>query len=86
MNQIISHGPVEVDMEELADGLCDLDYIVEGTRQYFGIPRAAILKEVHRANMEKSKAKDAAGKPMKLEGWNPPDIGGVLRTHGWVER
>lgn len=81
--EVIREGEVMVDLVELADGLCDLDYITEGTRQYFGIPRADVLKEVQRSNMDKSLSKDTIGKPVKPEGWKPPDILAVLRARGW---
>lgn len=73
-----------IDMIELADGLCDVDYINEGTRQFFGIPRAAVLAEVQKSNMSKL-VNPNGGKPIKPPGWVPPDEGieRVLREHGW---
>lgn len=44
---------VRVDLVELADGLGDLDYVVEGTRAVCGISGAPIADEIQRANMAK---------------------------------
>lgn len=78
------HTGFELDLVKIADGLCDEDYINEGTRQYFGIPRVAIFKEVQRANMEKVGGPIREdGKQLKPPGWRGPDIAGVLRAHGW---
>jgi len=72
------------DMIGLADGLADLDYVVEGTRQAFGIDGAPIAAEVHRSNMAKlGGPKDANGKIRKPDGWLPPDVAGELSAQGW---
>lgn len=80
----IESAEVNVDLVELADGLCDLDYVVAGTRLEFGIPGEAVLAEVHKSNMAK---KDGPvredGKRMKPVGWVGPDIAGVLAKRGW---
>lgn len=77
-------GEPSPDMIGLADGLADLDYVVEGTRQAFGIDGAPIAAEVHRSNMAKpGGAKDANGKIRKPAGWLPPDVAGELRAQGW---
>lgn len=68
----------------MTDALADQDYVVEGTRQRFGIDGGPIANEVHRSNMAKRGAgKDAAGKWQKPEGWTPPDIDGELCKQGW---
>jgi len=80
----INVAPVKVNMPELADGLCDLDYVVEGTRQEFGIDGGPVLEEVHAANMRKLDGpKREDGKRLKPPGWKPPDIDTVLRKQGW---
>lgn len=99
MRQYINGGgrfaPASIEMNwvEFADGLGDIDYIVEGTRLTFGIPRVPIAMEIQRANMEKNRETlasiDAAktggwSKPLKPAGWRAPDIAGVLRTYGWA--
>lgn len=77
-------GEPSPDMIGLADGLADLDYVVEGTRQAFGIDGEPIAAEVHRSNMAKlGGPKDAHGKIKKPDGWQPPDVAGELRAQGW---
>lgn len=81
---IIDHAPVGVDLPEFADACADLDYVVEGTRQAFGIDGRPIAAEVHRANMAKVGGPvDEHGKKRKPAGWQPPDIEGELRKQGW---
>jgi predicted HAD superfamily Cof-like phosphohydrolase len=53
---------LRVDLAELADGLGDLDYVVEGTRLEFGIEGGSIAEEIHRANMAKVECEDCLGK------------------------
>lgn len=73
-----------VDLPAAADALGDLDYVVEGTRLTYGIPRQAIANAIQESNMAKAGGThDATGKLQKPEGWKPPDIEGVLREHGW---
>ncbi len=73
------NGEPRVDLVELADGLCDLDYVVAGTRLEFGIDGEAVLAEVHRSNLTKVGGPVRAdGKIGKPTGWQPPDIAGVL--------
>lgn len=74
LDEIVGSVP-KVDLVELADGLCDLDYVVAGTRLEFGIPGEAVLAEVHAANMRKASGpvrKD--GKKLKPVNWVGPDI------------
>jgi len=81
---MIERARVRVDMVELADGLADLDYVIEGTRLEFGIDGAPIAAEVHRANMAKAGGPVAPnGKRLKPPGWTPPDVAGELRKQGW---
>ncbi len=86
--QAVDTTPVWVDLPAAADAMSDLDWVVEGTRAVFGIPGAAVLAEVARANMEKmpTPGPDGLTKPTKPPTWNPPDIAAVLRRHGWDER
>jgi predicted HAD superfamily Cof-like phosphohydrolase len=77
---------IHVDIPALADGLADLDYVVEGTRLEFGIDGAPIAAEVHRANMAKAGGPIAKnGKRLKPPGWTPPDIVGELQKQGWMK-
>lgn len=84
----IANGMVAVDLPEFVDALCDLDYVIEGTRLEFGIDGTPVLAEVQKANL--GKLHDGApvvredGKVIKPEGWVPPDIESVLRTQGWT--
>lgn len=50
---LINQAPVKVDLVELADGLADLDYVVEGTRLEFGIEGGAVAAEIHVSNLAK---------------------------------
>lgn len=76
--------PVRVAMPLLADGLADLDYVIEGTRLEFGIDGGPIAEEVHRANMSKvGGGQRSDGKILKPDGFVPPDIESALRRQGW---
>lgn len=82
---LINNCICQVDLAALADGLADLDYVVEGTRLAFGIPRLEVAAEVHRSNMSKRGGeKDERGKWKKPDNWTPPNIQGVLQAKGWV--
>lgn len=84
MERVIDHASLNVDLPLLADGLADLDYVVEGTRLEFGIDGGPIAAEVHRANMAKVGGPMAPdGKRLKPPGWMPPDIEGELLKQGW---
>jgi predicted HAD superfamily Cof-like phosphohydrolase len=59
---------------DVAVGLADLDYVVEGARLVFGIDGGPIADIVHAANMWKVGGPRAAnGKVLKPEGWNGPE-------------
>lgn len=67
------------DLEEFADGLADLAWVVLGTAVEAGIPFDEVWAEVRRANLAKVGGKlDASGKLLKPAGWSPPDVAGVL--------
>jgi|SRR5580693_33261 predicted HAD superfamily Cof-like phosphohydrolase len=72
-------------MVQVADGMADLDYVVEGTRLEYGIDGEPIAELVHAANMLKIPDVDAHGKTKKPEGWVPPDsaIGTELTRQGF---
>lgn len=76
--------PVCVDMVAFVDGMADLDYVVEGTRAYFGVDGRPIAAEVHRSNMEKLPC-GADGKPVKGPTWQPPRLVAALIEQGWGE-
>ncbi|MEE9395155.1 MAG: hypothetical protein V3W41_21910 [Planctomycetota bacterium] len=86
---------VEVNLDEFADALADMDYVVEGTRLTCGIDGWPVLLEIQRANMSKTtkalNATDAAKmagttKAQKPAGWTPPNVAGELHKQGWLER
>ena len=84
--RIIDRGEVDVELPEFADAMADLDYLVEGTRQAFGIDGQPIAEAVHAANMAKLSGgvqRRGDGTILKPEGWSPPDIVGPLCAQGW---
>jgi len=87
--ELIQKMPVDVDMIEVADGLGDVDYVVENARQEFGIDGLPISEEIQRTNMAKfgpgSWVRESDGKRMKPNGWTPPNIRGELLKQGWRE-
>lgn len=81
LRKLISNAEIKVDLVELADGLADLDYVVEGTRLEFGIDGESILEEVHRTNMLKVGGPiSPEGKRLKPPGWEPPRIEMILEV------
>jgi len=67
------------DLELIADGLADLEYVVVGTAIAFGIPHSAVFKEVHRSNMTKRPLdKTNKGGKVTKEGYEPPQITEVI--------
>jgi predicted HAD superfamily Cof-like phosphohydrolase len=84
LDAFTKRAPVQVRLVALADGLADLDYVVEGTRLECGIHGAPIAREVHRANMAKVGGPVREdGKQLKPEGWTPPDVIGELVKQGY---
>jgi len=71
------------ELVEIADALADIIYIACGTAVSYGIPLDDVFAEVHRSNMAKlvdgKVLRRADGKIQKPEGWQPPDIEGVLK-------
>jgi phosphoribosyl-ATP pyrophosphohydrolase len=69
------------DMEQVADSLADLLYVIYGTAISFGIPINEIFEEVHRSNMTKSMLKDeksVKGKTIKGPDYTPPNLKYIL--------
>lgn len=68
---------------EVADGLADIEYLLNSAALTLGIPLPACFKEVHRSNMSKL---DENGKPiirsdgkiLKGPNYSPPDLAKVL--------
>ena len=80
------------DLPGAADALVDLVYVALGTAHLMGLPFNALWTEVQRANLAKERAAGAADPRsrrghaldvVKPPGWQPPDVAGVLRAHGW---
>ena len=75
------------DLVEVADGLADLIYVAIGAALEFGIPLDEVFEEVHRTNMEKANGpRRSDGKILKPEGWEPPDVAGILLSAGMGDR
>lgn len=67
------------DLVAAIDGMCDILCVVYGTAVEFGVDLAPFWDEVHRTNMAKQGGPVRAdGKRLKPEGWQPPDIAGIL--------
>jgi predicted HAD superfamily Cof-like phosphohydrolase len=73
------------DLEAQADSLVDLVYFALGTAAMMGLPFDRLFVEVHRANMAKVRVESTEESKRlnkldvkKPEGWQPPDIAGVL--------
>lgn len=67
------------DLVAAIDGLCDLLYVAYGTAVSFGIDIEPFFDEVHRSNMTKaSQEKRNDGKVLKGDGWEPPQLAGLL--------
>lgn len=74
----------KADIVGIADALADIIYIACGTAVAYGIPLDKVFEEVHRSNMAKlvdgKVIRRADGKVLKPEGWNPPNIAGILKS------
>ena len=64
------------DLEEIADALADIIYIVLGTALAYGIPIHSVFEEVHRSNMSKDGRPESptVNKITKGPSYVPPDI------------
>lgn len=74
---------------ELADGLADLDYVVNGTAESYLIPLGLVHDEVHRSNMTKSTVQQSVanhtGDKGKGPGYSPPRIAEAIEAGRAVE-
>lgn len=70
------------DLVGIADALADMVYVIYGTALHYGIDLDGVLAEVHRSNM--TKTGHDGGKAIKGNGYQPPDIAGIIRDqrHG----
>jgi len=72
------------DIVGIADSLADIIYVAYGVAIAHGIDLRPIFAEVHRTNMLKEGGGEREeGRILKPEGWEPPDIEGLLREQGW---
>ncbi len=73
-------------LPDIADAIADSIYVRVGTALEYGIPLDRVWAAVQHANMAKVDPatglvrKRADGKILKPDGWQPPDIAGVLRV------
>lgn len=73
----------EPDLIAIADGCADISVVTIGTLVTCGIPDNGLLELVDNNNLTKFKngvLKDANGKFLKPEGWEPPNIEQFLQT------
>jgi predicted HAD superfamily Cof-like phosphohydrolase len=72
------------DLPEVADAIADAIYVLVGTAHEFGIPLGHVWNAVHSSNMAKEGGPTRIdGKILKPEGWQAPDVAGILKAHGW---
>jgi predicted HAD superfamily Cof-like phosphohydrolase len=82
----------QIDHAQAFDALIDLNYVSHGTAHLLGYPWQEGWDAVQAANMAKERATSAEASKrgsafdvIKPEGWKPPDIGAVLRSHGFFK-
>ena len=76
----------ETDVPGIADALADMIYVILGTAISYGIDLRPVWDEVQRANMTKTGGGTRDdGKILKPDGWQPPDIAGVLARQGLAQ-
>jgi predicted HAD superfamily Cof-like phosphohydrolase/DNA-binding transcriptional regulator YiaG len=76
LRRLVDNAPFDVNFPELLDATVDLDYVVEGMRNWCGINSRAAWALVHAANMAKAGGprRESDGKMLKPPGWKPPDL------------
>ena len=82
----VAHDTGHIDIVEAADGLADLDYVVQGGNVTWGFPALEIADEVHASNMSKTDEKGNAifredGKVLKGPNYFKPNISAILDKH-----
>lgn len=76
----------ELDLVEIADGICDSIYVLLGAALELGIKISPVWNEVQRTNMAKDGgATREDGKILKPEGWLPPRVEEELLAQGMAE-
>ena len=82
------------DLVEYCDGIVDSMWVLHGSLLSAVGPKCAsdIIEEINRSNLSKIDGTYGpiilAGEPgkskvLKPQGWQPPDVRGVLEKHGW---
>lgn len=80
----LMQGMARYDLANIAQELVDLIYVTIGTALELGIPLQKVWDEVQKANMAKvdpvtgKVRKREDGKVLKPEGWQKPDVHGVM--------
>lgn len=70
----LSHDELVRALVEIADGVADVNYVVNGTAVAFGLDGEQIFDIVHKANMAKRGGPvSIQGKRLKPPGWKPPE-------------
>ena len=76
------HAPLNGDVTEAIDGLCDLIYVCLGTALEMGVYLDPFIREVHRSNMSKTPGNQRAdGKIMKGPDFVAPRIAEMVREY-----
>lgn len=78
LHELVTAMQKEDPIEEVADALGDLLYVIIGTFITYSIPIDPIFKEIHRSNMTKGKL-DKSGKGGKTKSFEPPRLKEVLK-------
>lgn len=86
---VIDRNPLAPVMANILDDLVDIVYVVMGMANALNLPFQEAWDRVQKANMAKAikqddetykvKKRASDGKVLKPEGWQPPDIEGVIR-------
>lgn len=84
-------GMDEYDHAKMFDALLDIVYVAMGTAHLLGYPWEEGWRRVQKANMAKVRAaadgsdskRSSSFDVVKPEGWQAPDIEGLLRDWGW---
>jgi hypothetical protein len=73
------------DLVNVADALVDIVYIAKHMGAVAGLPWAELWDEVQRTNMLKEPGELNGHKHgvVKPVGWQPPDLVGILKRHGF---
>ena len=85
----IEDAVIDEDLEQVLDGLVDIVYVALGTALVFGFDFDTAWARVQQANMKKVAgiATDRHGEfdVSKPEGWEPPDLSGLVDPE-WIRQ